>query len=90
MIRRSHTGCRIGPLFADSPERAERLFLALKARAGAGVPVFIDSPEANPVALDLVRRHGFSPVFETARMYAGGIPDLPLARVYGVATLELG
>jgi hypothetical protein len=30
------------------------------------------------------------PVFETARMYRGRVPDLSLARTYGITTFELG
>ena len=30
------------------------------------------------------------PVFETARMYRGGQPQLPLDRVFGVTSFELG
>lgn len=29
-------------------------------------------------------------VFNSARMYAGPAPDLPLARTYGITTFELG
>jgi hypothetical protein len=35
-------------------------------------------------------RHGLVPVFETARMYSGAIPDEPVERIYGVTTFELG
>ena len=33
---------------------------------------------------------GMAPVFETARMYAGPPPAIPLDRVYGVTSFELG
>jgi hypothetical protein len=29
-------------------------------------------------------------VFETARMYTGKSPDLPMARLFGVTSFELG
>jgi hypothetical protein len=29
-------------------------------------------------------------VFETARMYKGNRPDLPMARLFGVTSFELG
>ena len=41
-------------------------------------------------ALALVERHGWQPVFKTARMYAGPAPTLDLARIYGVTSFELG
>jgi len=30
------------------------------------------------------------PVFETARMYTGAIPELPMDRLFGVTSFELG
>jgi hypothetical protein len=37
-----------------------------------------------------VARHGLAPVFETARMYRGPAPALPLDRTFAITTLELG
>ena len=37
----------------------------------------------------LAARHGLRPVFETARMCAGGMLALPLDRIYGITTFEL-
>lgn len=33
---------------------------------------------------------GLTPAFETARMYLGLAPDLPLQGIFGITTLELG
>lgn len=90
VLRPCRSGCKIGPLFADDPRDAERLFGWLRARAPAGAPVFLDIPETNAEAVALVRRHGMSAAFETARMYTGEFPDLPITRLYGVTTFELG
>ena len=38
----------------------------------------------------LAARHGLQPVLETARMCAGGALALPLQRIYGITSLELG
>jgi hypothetical protein len=89
VIRWCRTGCKVGPLFADTPAAAEALFEAAASRAGNG-PVSIDVPEPNAPAAELASRHGLSPAFETARMYKGPAPDLPLECIYGVTTLELG
>jgi hypothetical protein len=51
----------------------------------------IDVPEPNTEALKLVSELKLKQVFETVRMYSGGpAPVLPLQKIYGVTTLELG
>jgi GNAT superfamily N-acetyltransferase len=89
VVRPCHTGFKIGPLFADTDEIADILFQTLAARAGSD-RVFLDCPEPNDAAVALAKRHGLSPVFETARMYRGVAPSLPLARIFGITTFELG
>ena len=89
VLRRCQTGFKIGPLFAETEEGAEALFRSLAAQAG-GEPVFLDLPEPNSAAQALAARHGLAPVFETARMYRGPAPKLPLSRIYGITTFELG
>lgn len=90
VLRPCRSGYKIGPLFADTPEFAERLFVALKGHVPAGAPVFLDTPAVNPAALDLAQRHNMAAVFETARMYTRESPDLPMNRLFGVTTFELG
>jgi ribosomal protein S18 acetylase RimI-like enzyme len=89
VIRPCRNGHKIGPLFADTPEIAERLFANLIATA-PGDPVYLDVPRPNAEAVALANRHGMTPVFETARMYTKGDPGVPVDRVYGVTTFELG
>ena len=89
VLRACREGFKIGPLFADDGEIAERLFQGLLARAH-GAPVFLDTPEANPAALALAERFRMTPVFETARMYRNGSPEMRLDRCFGVTSFELG
>jgi len=89
VIRPCRVGHKIGPLFADTSEIAERLFAGL-AVSVPGDPLFLDVPCPNGAAVALAEGHGMVPVFETARMYAGGDPGLPVECVYGVTTFELG
>ena len=42
------------------------------------------------LAVALAEKQRMSVVFETARMYTGAFPDLPVARLFGVTTFELG
>lgn len=90
VIRKCQSGYKIGPLFAENQDGAESLFLALKSYAPEGIPVFLDTPSVNPAALNLAERYGMSPIFETARMYRGEKPLLPINRLFGVTTFELG
>lgn len=89
VIRACHSGFKIAPLFADDPEGAEKLFTSLAGLA-PDAPVFLDVPEPNAAALELAGRHGMTPVFETARIYTRGAPELPLAEIYGITSFELG
>jgi GNAT superfamily N-acetyltransferase len=83
-------GWKIGPLFARTAESARRILETLLDRS-AGQAVFLDVPDDHPDAVALVRRGGFTPVFETARMYTRGRPrDVDWSGVYGITTFELG
>jgi GNAT superfamily N-acetyltransferase len=88
-IRACREGHKIGPLFAGNEAIAERLFRHLVAIAGGGL-IYLDIPEPNKAARRLCEQHGMTPVFETARMYRGLVPDLPLANIFGITTFELG
>jgi GNAT superfamily N-acetyltransferase len=89
VIRPCLDGAKIGPLVSRDPKTAAALFAALAAAAQPG-PVFLDVPEPNIAAVTLARDGGMTPVFETARMYAGPTPDLVLDQVFGITTFELG
>jgi ribosomal protein S18 acetylase RimI-like enzyme len=89
VIRECRQGRKIGPLFAEDAATAEQLFLALTATA-PGAAVFLDVPQTNAAAVALAERHGLTPVFETARMYRGRDPGLPLSRIFGITSFELG
>lgn len=90
VIRPCRKGYKIGPLFADEPIDAERLYLSLLNAVPAGETVYFDIPEVNLEAAWLTDLYHMEPVFETARMYSRGTPALPLGNIYGVTSLELG
>lgn len=89
VLRPCAEGAKIGPLFAANRADAEVLFRALAAEAPPG-PVFLDPPEPNGPALRMAEEFGLAPSFETARMYRGPAPALPLERTFGITTFELG
>lgn len=87
--RACREGCKVGPLFSDDARTADMLFTHL-AEFAAGGPIYLDAPENNPAALDLVRQHKMAEVFGCARMYLGRAPDIEHLRIFGVTTFELG
>jgi len=89
VVRRCREGCKIGPLFADDALAAEALYMRL-ARFAAGGPLYLDAPENNPDAMELVQHHRMVEVFGCARMYLGPPPGVAHRRVFGVTTFELG
>ncbi|MDK1376335.1 MULTISPECIES: GNAT family N-acetyltransferase [unclassified Sinorhizobium] len=88
-LRACREGFKIGPLFADTETGADLIFRKLAAGAKGG-QIYLDIPEPNASAKALCERYNMKPVFETARMYRGPAPDLPLERIYGITTFELG
>jgi ribosomal protein S18 acetylase RimI-like enzyme len=89
VLRPCRRGYKVGPLFADDEAIAEDLFRALSTRA-AGEAIFVDVPESNQAAIALARRHGLREVFATARMYNRAAPEMPVERIFGVTSMELG
>ncbi len=93
VVRRCREGHKIGPLFAAEDDTARALYAALSSAAytlAPDEPLFIDVPEPNTAACALAEEAGLTPVFETARMYRGDAPALPLDRIYGITSFELG
>lgn len=90
MIRKCQNDYKIGPLFADNEKIAEKLFAALSSFVKKGTPIYLDIPEVNPAAVALAKRHQMKYVFETARMYTITPPKLPLHKIFGVTSFELG
>ena len=89
MVRPAVSGFLVGPLFADSTTIAENLFHAL-CSYHAGSEVFLDVPEINSAGVSMADRLGLTQIFETARMYTGAVPELPMDHIFGVTTFELG
>lgn len=89
-IRRCDQGYKIGPLFALSPAIAASLFNACADSIEVGATLIIDVPESNIQAVALAEAANLHPVFETARMYRGREPLIPIATIFGLTTFELG
>jgi hypothetical protein len=90
VIRPCRSGFKIGPLFAATVATAGPVADALIAGLPADAEVSLDTPQDNPAALLLAAELGLKPVFETARMYRGQAPHLPLQQIFGITSFELG
>jgi GNAT superfamily N-acetyltransferase len=90
VVRAAQSGHKIGPLFADDVTAAETLLTTLCEQVPSGTPVYLDVPEVNAAAIAMAGRERMQVVFETARMYTGTTPELPLDHVFGITTFELG
>ncbi|KTD59080.1 GNAT family N-acetyltransferase [Legionella shakespearei] len=89
VIRACQQGFKIGPLFADSPKIANILLSNLAHYSKSNV-IFLDIPENNPSAVDLVNHYKMTKVFATARMYLKEEPRLAIKQIYGITSFELG
>ncbi len=89
VVRKCIHGYKIGPLFADDATIAERLFDNLSSTVN-GETIYLDTPQPNSSAVALAERKGMTAVFSTVRMYTKKEPMVPLNRVFGVTSFELG
>ena len=92
-------GWRIGPLFADNAEIARSLYREACGKVAAEDPqgiIAVDVPYGdlvNPDALKMVKELSGIPVpkMKGLRAYTKGIPsNMPLQKLFGITTLELG
>ncbi|MBE9101761.1 GNAT family N-acetyltransferase [Vacuolonema iberomarrocanum] len=90
VLRPCIQGYKVGPLFAENAEIAEALLNALVTKVEPGQPFYLDVPEVNPAAVAIAQKYGMTSMFETARMYSPTIPQLPIHKIFGVTTFELG
>ncbi len=90
VIRACRDGYKIGPLFADHAAAADQLIDSLSQPVAAGANLYLDVPEPNKKALPLLEKRGAQEVFETARMYAGPMPDIQINQTYGITSFEIG
>lgn len=90
VIRKCRSGYKIGPLFSESIDIAEKLFLKLCSSVESGLSIYLDVPEVNSGGILFANKYKMKKVFGTARMYTEKFPELPLNKIFGVTTFELG
>ena len=90
VIRACHHGYKIGPLNAENKDLAVELFHALISKVPENSTIYLDTPEPNTQAMEIAESYAMQPCFETARMYTGSPPPLPLHKIFGITSFELG
>jgi len=90
VIRKCIDGYKIGPLFAEEKYTAEELFKSLSDQVEVGSTIYLDIPEVNQDAKNIIQKYQMKEVFKTARMYTKELPDLSVGKIFGVTTFELG
>lgn len=88
-IRKCLEGYKVGPLFANNIEVAEEILLGLAKYAGKE-PLYLDIPDTNSDANELVKKYQMKKIFETARMYNRKDPEIDTTKIFGITTFELG
>lgn len=88
-VRRCLSGTKIGPLIAPNVDAALKLTRA--AAAGVEGELSIDVPQQAADFAAALRAAGFTPAFQTARMYLGTAVMQPTTPIlHAVTSLELG
>ena len=89
VLRKAEVGFKVGPLFADNVTVAEELLKAC-FDAAQNEAIYLDIPMINDDAIKLAEKYDMKPVFECARMYYGNAPEVPINKIFGITTFELG
>ncbi|MFA6583166.1 MAG: GNAT family N-acetyltransferase [Elusimicrobiaceae bacterium] len=85
VIRKAHTGYRIEPLYAETPELGETLLLALTSRVERGAPVYLNLPETNAAAMAWMKKYGMKTQIKLVRMYRGTkLESCDISKIYSV------
>ncbi|MCB0699991.1 MAG: GNAT family N-acetyltransferase [Chitinophagaceae bacterium] len=88
-VRRLQKDYKVCPLFADDAMVAEELYKAC-LNSSTGAQLIMDIPVTNAQAVELVNKYNAEYIFECARMYYGTPPNLPIDKIFGITTFELG
>ncbi len=89
VARPCYQGYKIGPLFADSAEIADKILSSILSEIPSEL-VQIDIPEPNVNAIKLAQKYGLVETFGCARMYFGNNYSEPLRNIYSVTSYEFG
>ncbi len=90
VISKTTDGYKIAPLLANNQAIAEQLYLALCQCIGEQGSVYIDTPNNNPEAVNLMQQLGLEGTFDSFRMYKGKVQPVDDSKWFGLNSLEIG
>lgn len=90
VIRPAPVGHRIGPVVADDAAVARELLIGLLRDLPAGEKLSAFVPDLSSEAADVFREFGLEEHFHVVRMWRGPRPRREHARMFAIASLELG
>ena len=79
----------IGPVYADTPDIAKRLFTKLFLSVPDGKQVAFDIPTDNSLAMGIAKEHGMTLQLKLFRMYNKEVIEFDLDRVYAFSTMGI-
>jgi hypothetical protein len=88
VLRQCVTGHKLAPLFADSVDVAERILLHLASFAPQ--EIYLDVPDPNAAGMALADKYDMREVFACARICTKRPEPIPLPKVFGITSFELG
>ena len=90
VIRKCRSWYKVGPLFADNSEIAEKLLQGLMNSLPKDSEIGMDIPEVNSHALKLASKYNLTAAFRLGRMFTQTPPQISLQKIYSVTSYELG
>ncbi|MCS6759344.1 MAG: hypothetical protein MO852_10410 [Candidatus Devosia euplotis] len=84
VIRPCVDGSKLDSLFTIDIDAALDILVRVQGH------IQIDVPLAQTAWLVALAARGFRAGFDTARMYRGAVPDIAMAQIFGIISLELG
>lgn len=90
MAKHGKTNIKIGPWISESPDVAEKLLKSVMNEVD-GSDLWVGLPESNKASMEILEKHGFTPIQSSLRMCYGDCSKVEdVERVYGLGGPDKG